>query len=70
MLGIAATTGSACSSSSLEPSHVLAAIGVPQDLPHGSLRLSLGRYTKEGDIDAVLETLPQVVRRLRALSPR
>jgi cysteine desulfurase len=69
MLGIAATTGSACSSSSLEPSHVLAAIGVPQEPPHGSLRLSLGRYTKEGDIDAVLETLPQVVRRLRALSP-
>ena len=69
MLGIAATTGSACSSSSLEPSHVLAAIGIPQDPPHGSLRMSLGRYTKESDIDAVLETLPQVVGRLRALSP-
>ena len=69
MLGIAATTGSACSSSSLEPSHVLAAIGIPQDPPHGSLRMSLGRYTKESDVDAVLETLPQVVGRLRALSP-
>ena len=69
MLGIAATTGSACSSSSLEPSHVLAAIGIPQEPPHGSLRISLGRYTKESDIDAVLETLPQVVGRLRALSP-
>ncbi len=70
MLGIAAATGSACSSSSVEPSHVLAAIGIPQDPPHGSLRMSLGRYTKESDIDAVLETLPQVVGRLRALSPR
>jgi cysteine desulfurase len=70
MLGIAAATGSACSSSSLEPSHVLAAIGIPQDPPHGSLRLSLGRFTKEGDIDAVLETLPSVVGRLRALSPK
>ena len=69
MLGIAAATGSACSSSSVEPSHVLAAIGIPQDPPHGSVRLSLGRYTKEGDIDAVLETLPSVVGRLRALSP-
>jgi cysteine desulfurase len=70
MLGIAATTGSACSSSSLEPSHVLAAIGVPQDPPRGSLRMSLGRYTRESDIDAVLEMLPQVVRRLRTLSPK
>ena len=69
MLGIAATTGSACSSSSVEPSHVLAAIGIPQDPPHGSLRMSLGRYTKDSDIDAVLETLPSVVGRLRALSP-
>jgi cysteine desulfurase len=69
MLGIAATTGSACSSSSLEPSHVLAAIGIPQEPPQGSLRLSLGRHTQEGDIDSVLETLPPVVGRLRALSP-
>ena len=70
MLGIAATTGSACASSSVEPSHVLAAIGVPQEPPHGSLRFSLGRYTKKSDIDALLETLPSVVGRLRALSPR
>ena len=70
MLGIAAATGSACSSSSVEPSHVLAAIGLGQDPPQGSLRLSLGRQTTEADIDAVLETLPEVVWRLRALAPR
>ncbi|PIV06056.1 MAG: cysteine desulfurase NifS [Syntrophobacterales bacterium CG03_land_8_20_14_0_80_58_14] len=69
MLGIACSTGSACSSSSLEPSHCLIAIGLPHEFSHGSLRFSLGRYTKESDIDAVLEALPQVVRRLRALSP-
>ena len=69
MLGIACSTGSACSSSSLEPSHVLAAIVRPGRLPHGSLRVSLGRFTTEGDIDALLEALSQVVRRLRAMSP-
>ena len=69
MMGIACSTGSACSSSSLEPSHVLLAIGLPHELSHGSLRFSLGMYTKEGDIDAVLEALPQVVGRLRAMSP-
>jgi cysteine desulfurase len=69
MLGIACSTGSACSSSSLEPSHVLAAIALPQEPPHGSLRVSLGRFTTESDIDALLEALPQVVGRLRAMSP-
>jgi cysteine desulfurase len=69
MLGIACSTGSACASSSLEPSHVLMAIARPQEPPHGSLRISLGRQTTEGDIDAVLEALPQVVRRLRSMSP-
>jgi cysteine desulfurase len=69
MMGIACSTGSACSSSSLEPSHCLLAIGLPHELSHGSLRFSLGLYTKEGDIDAVLEALPQVVGRLRAMSP-
>ena len=69
MMGIACSTGSACSSSSLEPSHCLLAIGLPHELCHGSLRFSLGMYTKEGDIDAVLEALPQVVGRLRAMSP-
>ena len=69
MMGIACSTGSACSSSSLEPSHCLLAIGLPHELSHGSLRFSLGMYTKEADIDAVLEALPQVVGRLRAMSP-
>jgi cysteine desulfurase len=69
MLGIACSTGSACSSSRIEPSHVLAAISRPQESPHGSLRISLGRHTTETDIDAVLEALPQVVGRLRAMSP-
>jgi cysteine desulfurase len=69
MLGIACSTGSACSSSSVEPSHCLLAIGLPHEFSHGSLRFSLGRYTKESDIDAVLEALPQVVGRLRAMSP-
>lgn len=69
MLGIACSTGSACSSSSVETSHVLTAIGLPKEFSHGSLRFSLGRYTKESDIDTVLEILPQVVGRLRSLSP-
>jgi cysteine desulfurase len=70
MLGIACSTGSACSSSSMETSHVLTAIGLPKEFSHGSLRISLGRCTKEVDIDTVLETLPQVIGRLRALSPQ
>jgi cysteine desulfurase len=69
MMGIACSTGSACSSTSLEPSHCLLAIGLPHELSHGSIRFSLGRFTKEGDIDAVLEALPRVVGRLRAMSP-
>ncbi|MBU2053587.1 MAG: cysteine desulfurase NifS [Proteobacteria bacterium] len=69
MLGIACSTGSACSSSIAETSHVLTAIGLQRGFAHGSLRFSLGRYTKESDIDAVLETLPEVAGRLRALSP-
>jgi cysteine desulfurase len=69
MMGIACSTGSACSSSSVETSHVLTAIGLQKEYSHGSLRFSLGRYTKESDIDTVLETLPQVVRRLRSMSP-
>jgi len=68
-LGIAASTGSACSSEKLEPSHVLLAIGLKPEQAHGSLRLSLGRWTKEKDIDYVLEVLPKVVKRLREISP-
>jgi len=69
MEGIAVSTGSACTSSSLEASHVLTAIGLPHELAHGSLRLTLGRSTTEADIDRVLEVLPGVVNKLRAISP-
>ncbi|MEI6631505.1 MAG: cysteine desulfurase NifS [bacterium] len=69
MLGIAASTGSACTSTSLEPSHVLLAIGLSHEVAHGSLRITLGRWTKEEDIDYLLEHLLQVVEKLRAMSP-
>lgn len=69
MEGIACSTGSACTSSSLEPSHVLAAIGLSHELAHGSLRFSLGRLTSEEDIDYVLARLPGIVLKLRAMSP-
>jgi len=69
MLGIAASTGSACTSESLEPSHVLLAIGLPHEIAHGSLRVSMGRWTKAEDIDYLLEQLPPVVAKLRAMSP-
>jgi cysteine desulfurase len=67
---IAASSGSACTSGSLDPSHVLLAMGIPPQLAHGSLRLSLGRGTVPGDVDAVLEVLPEIVARLRAIAPR
>jgi len=67
--GICAATGSACSSSSLEPSHVLLAMGLPPEHAHGSLRFTLGKWTTEEDIDRVLEVLPRVVAKLRAMSP-
>ena len=67
--GIAASTGSACSSRSLEPSHVLLAIGLKHEEAHGSLRLSLGKYNTEEDIDYILEVLPGAVGRLRSISP-
>jgi cysteine desulfurase len=69
LLGIAASTGSACSSEKLEPSHVLLAIGLKPEQAHGSLRLSLGRWTKEREIDYVLKVLPKVIERLRKISP-
>jgi cysteine desulfurase len=69
LMGIACSTGSACSSSSAEPSHVLRAIGLSVDQTRGSLRFSLGRYTEESQIDQVLEVLPGMVKRLRAMSP-
>ncbi len=67
--GICASSGSACSSGSLEPSHVLRAMGLPYTTLHGSIRFSLCRYTTEAEIDAVIEVLPGIVERLRALSP-
>ncbi|MCM1990862.1 cysteine desulfurase NifS [Oceanirhabdus seepicola] len=67
--GIAASSGSACTSGSLDPSHVLLAIGLPHEIAHGSLRLSLGEKTTEEEIDYVLEVVPQIVQRLREMSP-
>jgi len=67
--GIAVSTGSACSSGSLEPSHVLLSIGCPPEIAHGSLRLSLGRFTTDADVDYFLEVFPPIVERLRAMSP-
>jgi cysteine desulfurase len=67
--GFAVSTGSACSSSSLEPSHVLLAIGCPKELAHGSLRVSLGRFTKPEDVAGFLEILPGIVGKLRGMSP-
>jgi cysteine desulfurase len=67
--GIAASSGSACTSGSLEPSHVLLAIGVPIEIAHGSLRLSLGDATTEEEVDFVIETVPKIVKRLRDMSP-
>jgi cysteine desulfurase len=67
--GICASTGSACSSASLEPSHVLLALGLPAEQAHGSLRFTLGRENTEADVERVLEVLPGIVARLRAMSP-
>ena len=69
MKGIAASSGSACTSGSLDPSHVLLAIGLPHEIAHGSLRLTLGEENTEEDIDYVLEVLPEIVQRLRDMSP-
>jgi len=69
MKGVAASSGSACTSGSLEPSHVLLAIGLPPEIAHGSLRLTLGKDNTEEDIDYVLDILPKIIEKLRALSP-
>jgi cysteine desulfurase len=69
MEGICASTGSACSSGSLEASHVLLAIGLPHEMAHGSLRFTLGKWTTEQNITRVLEVLPGIVQKLREMSP-
>ncbi|MCL2842673.1 MAG: cysteine desulfurase NifS [Oscillospiraceae bacterium] len=67
--GIAASSGSACSSGSLDPSHVLLSIGLTHESAHGSVRLSLGEETTEADVDYILEQIPPIVEKLRAMSP-
>ena len=69
LMGVAASSGSACTSGSLEPSHVLTAMGFPHEVAHGSLRLSLGKETREEDVDFVVEILPGIVEKLRKMSP-
>lgn len=69
MKGVAGSSGSACTSGSLDPSHVLLAIGLPHEIAHGSLRLSLGEVNTEDDIEYVLEILPEIVNKLRLMSP-
>lgn len=67
--GICASSGSACTSGSLEPSHVLRAMGIPFDFAHGSIRFSLGRMNTDTDVDAILDAMPAIVSRLRDISP-
>jgi len=67
--GIAVSTGSACSSGSLEPSHVLLSIGLKPEIAHGSLRVTVGRFTTDADVDYFLEVLPPIIANLRAMSP-
>ncbi len=67
--GIAASSGSACTSGSLDPSHVLLSMGIPHEIAHGSLRLSLSDYNTDEDVDYVLSKLPEVVAKLRKMSP-
>ena len=69
MKGICASSGSACTSGSLDPSHVLLAIGLKHEVAHGSLRLSIGENTTEEDVDYILEVLPGIIDRLREMSP-
>jgi cysteine desulfurase len=68
-LGICASSGSACTSGSLEPSHVLRAMGVPFTAAHGSIRFSLSIYNTEEDIDFIIQKVPPIIQRLRDLSP-
>ena len=69
LLGICASSGSACTSGSLDPSHVLLAIGLPHEIAHGSLRLTINEETTDEDIDYIIEKVPEVVKKLRDMSP-
>ncbi len=68
-VGVAASSGSACTSGSLEPSHVLRAMGIPFTLTHGSIRFSLSRYNTEAEVDYVIQVLPPIIERLRRITP-
>ena len=69
MEGLGASSGSACTSGSLDPSHVLLAIGLPHEIAHGSLRLTLSDETTKDEIDTVVESIKKIVNRLREMSP-
>lgn len=69
MNGICASSGSACTSGSLDPSHVLLSIGLPHEIAHGSLRISLSDENTDQDVDYILEVLPGIINRLREMSP-
>ena len=67
--GVCASSGSACTSGSLDPSHVLLALGLPHEIAHGSLRLSIGEYNTMEEIDHIIKVVPEVVEYLRNMSP-
>ena len=67
--GISASSGSACTSGSLDPSHVLLALGLPHEVAHGSLRISLSEYNTEAEAEHIIKKVPQVVEYLRSMSP-
>ena len=69
MKGIGASSGSACTSGSLDPSHVLLAMGLDHETAHGSLRISLGRHSTDAEVDYFLKELPPILERLRMMSP-
>ena len=69
MYGICASSGSACTSGSLDPSHVLLGIGLPHEIAHGSLRISISEYTTQEEIDELIRVLPGIMERLREMSP-
>ena len=67
--GISASSGSACTSGSLDPSHVLLALGLPHEVAHGSLRISLSEYNTKEEVEHILKNVPEVVAYLRSMSP-